>query len=333
MEQKVPFDLRDFKPPKINFKAGSLIVGALLLIVFLFSLWFTVEPEEVGVVMRFGKYERTVDPGLNFKLPFGIETVIKVPVERQLKLEFGFRTAEPGIRSRYSPTDYLEESLMLTGDLNAAQVEWIVQFRIKDPYQFLFRVRNAVQTFRDINEAMMREVVGDRSVDEVLTIGRQEVATSVAIKLQELSDQYEMGLKIVQVVLQDVNPPEPVKPAFNEVNEAQQEREKLINQAKSEYNKVIPKARGEAQRTIEEAKGYAMERVNNARGEASKFNAVFKEYLKAKQVTRQRIYLETMNDVMQKVGRKLITDEEITGILPLFQLGESSLRLDKGGAN
>ncbi len=325
MEQKVPFDLRDFKPPKISFKTGSLIVGALLLVVFLFSLWFTVEPEEVGVVMRFGKYVRTVNPGLNFKLPFGIETVRKVPVERQLKLEFGFRTAEPGVRTRYSPTNYLEESLMLTGDLNAAQVEWIVQFRIKDPYQFLFRVRNAVQTFRDINEAMMREVVGDRSVDEVLTIGRQEVATTVAIKLQELCDQYEMGLKVVQVVLQDVNPPEPVKPAFNEVNEAQQEREKLINQAKSEYNKVIPKARGEAQGAIEEAKGYAMERVNNARGEASKFNAVFKEYLKAKEVTRQRIYLETMNDVMQKVGRKLITDEEITGIMPLFQL-------DKGGA-
>lgn len=326
MEQKVPFDLKDFKLPKINFKTGSLIVGALLLVVFLFSLWFTVEPEEVGVVMRFGKYERTVDPGLNFKLPFGIETVIKVPVERQLKLEFGFRTAEPGVRTQYSPTNYLEESLMLTGDLNAAQVEWIVQFRISDPYRFLFRVRNAVQTFRDINEAMMREVVGDRSVDEVLTIGRQEVATTVAMKLQELSDQYEMGLKVVQVVLQDVNPPEPVKPAFNEVNEAQQEREKLINQAKSEYNKVIPKARGEAQRTIEEAKGYAMERVNNALGEASKFNAVFKEYLKAREVTRQRIYLETMNDVMQKVGRKLITDEDVTGILPLFQL-------DKGGAN
>ncbi len=215
---------------------------------------------------------------------------------------------------------------MLTGDLNAAQVEWIVQFRINDPYKNLFKVRNAVQTFRDINEAMMREIVGDRTVDEVLTVGRQEVASTVALKLQEISDQYELGIKVVQVVLQDVNPPDPVKPAFNEVNEAQQEREKLINQAKSEYNKVIPRARGEAERTIEEAKGYALERVNNAKGEAAKFNSVFKEYVKAKEVTRQRIYLETMNEVLPKVGRKLITDENITGILPLFQLEKGGVK-------
>ncbi|MFV1976937.1 MAG: FtsH protease activity modulator HflK [Candidatus Scalindua sp.] len=325
MEQKVPFDLKDFRPPKINAKAIGWAVFAILLLSLLFSLWFTVEPEEVGVVLRLGQYTRTADPGLNFKLPLGIENVYKVPVERQLKLEFGFRTTTPGVRTQYSARGYLEESLMLTGDLNAAQVEWIVQYRINDPYKFLFRVRNAVKTFRDINEAMMREIVGDRTVDEVLTVGRQEVASTVAIRLQEISDQYELGIKVVQVVLQDVNPPESVKPAFNEVNEAQQEREKLINQAKSEYNKVIPRARGEAARTIEEARGYAVERVNNARGEASKFNAVFKEYLKAKEVTHQRIYLETMSDVLQKVGRKLITDEEATGILPLFQF-------DKGGA-
>jgi membrane protease subunit HflK len=325
MDQKTPFDLKDFRLPNINIKAISGVVVAILLLVFLFSLWFTVRPEEVGVVLRLGRYTRTVNPGLNFKLPFGVEKVIKVPVERQLKLEFGFRTDKPGVRTQYSAKGYLEESLMLTGDLNAAQVEWIVQYRVKDPYKFLFRVRNAVQTFRDINEAMMRKVVGDRTVDEVLTVGRQELASTVTTKLQELSDQYEMGIKVVQVVLQDVNPPELVKPAFNEVNEAQQEREKLINQAKSEYNKVIPRAKGEAEKTIEEAKGYALERVNNARGEASKFNAVFKEYLKAKEVTHQRIYLETMNDILPKVGRKLITDEDISGILPLFQL-------DKGGA-
>lgn len=324
MDQKQPFDLKDFRPPKMNIKVIGLAVAVILFLSFFFSLWFTVEPEEVGVVLQFGKYTRTVDPGLNFKMPFGIEKVYKVPVERQLKLEFGFRTAAPGVRTRYTATNYQEESLMLTGDLNAAEVEWIVQFRISDPYKFLFRVRNAEQTFRDINEAVMRGVVGDRTVDEVLTVGRQEVATTVTVKLQELCDQYETGIKVDQVVLQDVNPPELVKPAFNEVNEAQQEREKLINQAKSEYNKVIPKARGEASRTIEEAKGYALERVNNARGEAARFNAVFREYSKAKDVTRQRIYLETMNDVMQKVGRKLITDEEATGILPLFQF-------DKGG--
>ncbi|NOZ25492.1 MAG: FtsH protease activity modulator HflK [Nitrospirae bacterium] len=324
MEQKVPFDLKDLRPPKINVKTVAGVAAAILLGILLFSSYFTVDTEEVGVVLRFGKFVRTVNPGLNFKMPFGIEKVYKVPVERQLKLELGFRTTKPGIRTEYSSKKYQEESLMLTGDLNAAEVEWIVQYRIKDPYKFLFRVRNAVGTFRDINEAVMREVVGDRTVDEVLTVGRQEIASTVTLKVQQLCDQYETGIKVEQVVLQDVNPPEPVKPAFNEVNEAQQEREKLINQALSEYNKVIPRARGEAERTIEKAKGYALERVNNARGEAAKFNSVFKEYMKAKEVTRQRIYLETMNDVMQKVGRKLITDEDVTGILPLFQL-------EKGG--
>jgi membrane protease subunit HflK len=323
MDQKPPFDLREFKDiklPNFNVKAIGSVTIVILAIFFIFSLWFTVEPEEVGVVLQLGKYTRTVDPGLNFKLPFGIEQVIKVPVERQLKLEFGFRSTTPGVRTSYSTTKYKDESLMLTGDLNAAEVEWIVQFRINDPYKFLFRVRNAEQTFRDINEAVMRETVGDRTVDEVLTVGRQDVATAVTVMLQELCDQYELGIKVDQVVLQDVNPPERVKAAFNEVNEAQQEREKLINQAKSEYNRIIPKARGEAERTIEEAKGYALERVNQAKGEASRFNSIFAEYTKAKEVTRQRIYLETMHDVMQQVGRKLITDEEVTGILPLFQL-------------
>jgi len=325
---QTPFDLSDFRkfrPPRINIRKAGVVIPLLILVFLAYSSWFTVSPEEVGVVLRFGKYTRTAGPGLNFKFPFGIEEVYKVPVERQLKLEFGFRTAKPGVRTSYSSRKYKEESLMLTGDLNAADVEWIVQFRIKDPYKFLFRVRNAVQTFRDINEAVMREIVGDRTVDEVITVGRQEVADVVAVKTQELCDQYELGIKVEQVVLQDVNAPEPVQPAFNEVNEAEQEKEKMINQAKSEYNKVIPKAKGEAQRTIEEARGYALERINRAKGEAARFKALFREYLKARDVTRQRIYLETMNEVMQKVGRKLITDERATGILPLFQF-------DKGGA-
>jgi membrane protease subunit HflK len=266
-----------------------------------------------------------VSPGLNFKLPIGIETVKKVPVERQLKEEFGFRTQTSGVRAQYAGRAFQKESLMLTGDLNAGEVEWIVQFRISDPYKFLFKVRNAVSTFRDMNEALMREVVGDRSVSEVLTIGRVEIANTVTTKLQELCDQYETGIKVDQVVLQDVNPPDPVKPAFNEVNEAQQEREKLINQALSEYNKVIPKARGDAMRIIEEARGYAVERVNQSRGEAARFNSIFREYLRAPEVTRQRIYLETMNDVLPRVGRKLITDKEATGILPLFQFTKESI--------
>jgi membrane protease subunit HflK len=319
MNGEMQFDFSKFRFPNISLRTIRWFIIGIILIIFLVSSVFTVNPEEVGVIQRFGKYTRVVSPGLNFKLPFGIETVKKVPVERQLKEEFGFRTKTAGIRTEYVPRAFQQESLMLTGDLNAGEVEWIVQFRISDPYKFLFKVRNAISTFRDMNEALMREVVGDRSVNEVLTIGRVEIANTVTTKLQELCDQYETGIKVDQVVLQDVNPPDPVKPAFNEVNEAQQEREKLINQARSEYNKVIPKARGDASRIIEEARGYAVERVNQSRGEAARFNSIFREYLRAPEVTRQRIYLETMNDVLPRVGRKLITDKEATGILPLFQ--------------
>ena len=320
MDQNTPFDFSQFQLPKIEMRTIRWIVVGILIFILGFSSFFTVNPEEVGVILRFGKYTRTANPGMNFKLPFGIEAVTKVPVERQLKLEFGFRTEAQRDRSRSSTRAYQRESLMLTGDLNASEVEWIVQYRIADPYKFLFKVRNTTETFQDMNEALMREVIGDRSVNEVLTIGRVEIAHTVTEKLQDLCNQYETGIKVEQVVLQDVNPPDSVKPAFNEVNEAQQEREKLINQARSEYNKVIPKSRGTAARTIEEARGYAIERVNQARGEATKFSAVFKESSKAMEVTRQRIYLETMNEILPKVGRKLITDEKTTGIIPLFQL-------------
>jgi len=310
--------------PQVNTKFIKWGASLVLVAVIVFSSIFTIKTEERGVILRFGKYVRMANYGLNFKLPLGIEKVYKVPVERQQKLEFGFRTERADIRSNYSSRTFQDESLMLTGDLNAADVEWIVQYRINDPFKYLFRVRNAEKTFRDINEAIMREIVGDRTVNEVLTVGRQDIASTATVMMQKLADQYEMGIKVEQIVLQDVNPPEQVKPAFNEVNEAQQEKEKLINQARSEYNKVIPKARGEAQRTIEEAHGYALQRVNNAKGEAAKFSAVYEEYAKAKDVTRQRIYLETMNDVLQKVGKKLITDQNANGILPLFNIGKEA---------
>jgi len=247
-------DFSEFRFPKFQIRGLRWILLAILGVILLLTLFYSVGTEEVGVIQRFGAYKRTVPPGLHIKMPFGIETVTKVSVERQFKEEFGFRTKEAGIRTVYDPKSFREEKLMLTGDLNASDVEWIVQYRIADPYKFLFKVRNATQTFRDINEALMREVVGDRSVNEVLTTGRVEVANEVARRLQALCDEYETGIKVDQIVLQDVNPPEAVKPAFNEVNEAQQEREKLINQARSEYNKVIPKAKGDAARIIEEAR-------------------------------------------------------------------------------
>ncbi len=314
------FDINDIKPPNISGKSLRTIVIVGLIIIFGWSSWFTVSPEEVGVILRFGKYVRTVDPGLNFKIPFGVETVTKVAVERQEKEEFGFRTQRAGIRTQYSSRKYLEESLMLSGDLNAAEVEWIVQYRIRDPYKFLFKVRHARQTFRDVTEAVMRQVIGDRTVNEIITVGRQEIEDTVRVMLQNITKQYELGINVDQVVLQDVNPPEEVKQSFNEVNEAEQEKKKLVNQAQSEYNRVIPKAKGQALQKIEEANGYKVERINEALGDAKRFNALFSEYMKAKEVTRQRMYLETMSKVLARVKRKLITDDKASGILPLFNL-------------
>jgi membrane protease subunit HflK len=316
--------MRDFKPPNINFGTVGLVVLLLLLAGLLWSTIFTVAPEEVGVILTFGKYTREVGPGLRFKLPVPIQNVIKVPVQRQLKQEFGFRTQQANVRSRFTTAGLEGESLMLTGDLNVAVVEWTTQFRVAEPYKYLFKVRNLGETFRDMNEAVMRAVVGDRSVTEVLTIGRQEIASEVEQRLQEMCDQYETGLKIEQVVLQDVNPPDEVKPSFNEVNQAQQERERLINEARTTFNQIIPRARGEAQQTIQEAEGYATDRVNRAKGNAARFEALYAAYRRAPEVTRRRIYLETMQDILPSVQRTVVIDEDMKNLLPL-------LSLDKGG--
>ena len=309
-----------FRPPKIPLKNIGVVVVIGVIALLAFTLFFKIQPEEVGVVLAFGKYTRTVEPGLHMKWPYPVERVIKVPVQRQLKQEFGFRTERAGVRSAYSERSFESESLMLTGDLNVAVVEWITQFRISDPYKFLFKVRNVVETFRDMNEAVMRAVIGDRSVNEVLTIGRQEIATEVELRLQEMCDQYETGIRIEQIVLQDVNPPDKVKPSFNEVNQAQQERERLINEARSEFNRVVPRARGEALQMIQEAEGYATDRVNRAKGDAALFNALLAAYRRAPEVTRRRIYLETMQDVLPAVQKKVVLDSELKGILPLLQL-------------
>jgi modulator of FtsH protease HflK len=306
-----------------NLKKIILILAALIIA---FTSIKTVGPEEEGVVLMLGKYNRTLQPGLNFILPAGIEIMYKIPVQRQLKQEFGFRTVQADTRSRYATGDFSQESLMLTGDLNLADVEWVVQYRITDSYKYLFRVREAEDALRDMSEAAMRKIVGDRTVNEVLTIGRQEVASTVEVLLQRMCDEYENGIRIDQVVLQDVNPPEPVKPSFNAVNQAQQERETLINQAESEYNRVIPRARGEALETIQLAEAYALNRVNRATGEAERFISVFEEYARAPEVTRRRLYLETMERIIPKLGNKVIVDEKGTNVLPLLNLGKETLQ-------
>jgi modulator of FtsH protease HflK len=298
----------------------KFLLGLVVLILVLTSIR-TVGPEKEGVVLMLGKYNRTVQPGLNFILPFGLEKMYKIPVQRQLKQEFGFRTVSTSsLKTQYAKTAYADESLMLTGDLNLADVEWVVQYRIVDSYKYLFRVRDAEDALHDMSEAAMRQVVGDRTVNEVLTVGRQEVASSVEVLLQQMCEEYENGIKIIQVVLQDVNPPQPVKASFNAVNEAQQEKETLINKAESEYNRVIPRARGEAQEIVQLAEAYSLTRVNTASGEAERFIALYNEYIKAPEVTKKRIYFETMERILPKIDNKIIMDEKGTNLLPLFNL-------------
>jgi len=306
--------------PKLPPRSGRILLAIAAVLVAFMTGYYQVEPDEVGVVQRFGAYVRTTEPGPHLKIPFA-ESVTKVPVQRQLKMEFGFRSAVTGGRSQFaSSPETLAEAVMLTGDLNVAVVEWIVQFRIRDARAFLFNVRDVPETFRYMSEAAMRQVVGDHSVDEVLTIGREAIALMAKEELQRLCNLYEIGIEVQQLVLQDVNPPDPVKPAFNEVNQAIQEKERAINDAWAEYNKAVPRARGEAEQAIRAAEGYAVERVNNAQGDARRFEAFYEEYRKAPAVTRKRIYLETMGTLIPKAGRKLVLDENARGILPLLQL-------------
>jgi len=315
-------DVRPYQPTIIWTLIG------LVLLVLTYTSVYTVQAESQGVVLRFGRYIKTVDPGLRFKIPLGIDTVEIVPVRRQLKQEFGFGTS--GFTNPTQVSDEQEEERnIVTGDLNAATVEWVVQYRIEDPKQYLFKVRDPGQTLRDLSESVMRTVVGDRTVDEVITVGRQEIEVDALAMLQQLVNKYELGLSIDQVQLKNVNPPPPVQPSFNEVNQAQQEREEMINVANGEYNKEVPRARGEAEQKIQAAEGYALKRVNEAEGDVSRFNAVLEEFLKAPEVTKQRIYVETMLDVVPNLGKKIILDDQASQILPLLQLSPETARTEK----
>lgn len=294
------------------------LVPAVLVLLGLFTMTYQVPPDGVGVVLRFGKFESTTPPGLHFKLPFGIDAVEVVPTLRQMKLEFGFMT--PGATNLAQHGEEPErEKNMVTGDLNAALVEWVVQYRVEDPRLYLFHVRMPEWTLRDLGEAVMREVIGDRSVDEVITVGRQEIETVALTRLREMSKSYQLGFVIDQVQLKNVNPPRDVQASFNEVNKAEQDRENMINVANGEYNKAVPKARGEAEQRISEAEGYYKQRVNEALGDAAAFNSVLAEYVKAPEVTKRRLYLETMREVLPRLRDKWIVDDKVVQIVPMLQ--------------
>lgn len=294
-------------------------LGAVLVAVGLFSSYYTVPVDSVAVVQRFGNYSGIAENGLHFKLPFGIDQATLVPVRRQMKMEFGFGTSTATNPYQFS-SEQTEERSMVTGDLNAANVEWVVQYHIADPKDFLFNFADPTDTLRDLSEAVMREVVGDRTIDEVLTFGRQKIAVDAQDKLQKIVSSLDIGIEINQVQMQDVKPPREVQASFDEVNRAQQEKEQAINVANGEYNKIIPRAKGEAEQKISAAQGYATKRINEAEGDAGRFNALLTEYKKAPDVTRRRIYLETMNEVLPNVPNKVILDEKAPQFLPMLQL-------------
>jgi modulator of FtsH protease HflK len=314
--RQVPDHLRRSRRSVLLAVAVAVVVATLV------GSYYQVEPDEAALVTRFGRFVRTSSPGPHGKIPFGIEQVQKVPVQRQLKQEFGFRTIHADIQSSFRKDEKTTaESLMLTGDLNVATVEWIVQYKISDPYKYLFKLRDVEETFRLMAEASMRAVVGDHSVTELLTVGRESIAAKAKELLSNLCKLYDNGIAVQQLVLQDVDPPEAVKPSFNAVNQAIQERERAINEAWAEYNQEIPRARGLAEQKIEAAEGYAVDRVNRAKGDAQRFIALEEQYRKAPEVTRTRIYLETLSAVLPAAGKKLIFDEKARGILPMFPLG------------
>ncbi len=304
------------------WKFLPFIVLGLVVLTGLKDVIYSIGPDEVGVMQRFGKYIGLSSPGLHAKVPFGIDKVTPIKVEKIFKEEFGVRTVRPGVRTEYSSGQYSEESLMLTGDLNILDVRWIVQFKIKDPVKLLFVIRDPQDAIRDVSEVVMRRLVGDYTVDEVLTTKREEVDHLAQQETQKILNDYQTGVQIVTVKLLDVNPPEKVKPAFNEVNEAKQEKEKMINQAWEAYNKVIPKAKGEAEKTIREAEGYALDKINRAKGEAERFLATLAEYKKAPQITQERLYLETLTEVLPTVKDKYIIDPRQSSVLPLLDIGK-----------
>lgn len=292
------------------------IIGAIGVYVFT----FTVDTNQEAIVTRFGAYNRTVGAGLNYIIPI-FEKEHKVSTKAVMKLEFGFKTLRADVRSEYGRgRREAEQSFMLTGDLNVVDVEWIVQYKINNPREYLFNIRNVESTIKDLSESTMRQIVGDREVNEVLTSGKENIQYEAQKLLQNALSSYKSGIKIQTVKIQEVNPPQAVKPSFNEVNAANQESDQLINEAWKAYNRVIPEAKGKANKMIAEAEGYATKRINEARGNVERFISLEKEFSRSPQVTKKRMYLEAMQEILPKAGSVYVVDPQLKSIVPLLQV-------------
>ncbi len=299
----------------------TIILIALALLIVANS-YYTVQPQETAVVQRFGRFVRTASSGLHFKIPFGIETVRKVVTGRVMQREYGYRTISAGVRSRFTQKGYEEESMMLSGDLNVVDIQWTVQYKVQNPVQYLFSLKDVEATLDDISESVVRRITGNRYADEILTVGRASIATMARKEIQQILDSYKTGLLIITVKLRNVNPPAEVEGAFNEVNEARQEKERMINEAQRSYNEQIPRASGRAKQKITQAEGYALQRVNRAQGEVARFKQILTEYEKAPDVTRRRMYLEATAEFSKRIGRLIVIDQDQKGLLPLLNLDD-----------
>lgn len=325
------------RPQEVRFQdipLGSIkrFIPPLLIIIFViitgYTAFYTVKANEEAVVLRFGRYIETVGPGLHTKVPYGIDRVLKGEVKRIYNEEFGFRTEQRGFSSMvdYEYPEAKEEKLMLTGDLNCAEVHWVIRYKIKALEEYFFNVRDVRETIRGVSQAVMRTLIGDRSIDEVLTIGRTEIEQKAKEDLQRILDSYKCGIDIQTVLLKGVDPPEPVKDAFNAVNQAIQIRDKIINDAEGQKNKILPAAEGKKEQVIKEAEGYRIRRVNEATGDVRAFLAIYEEYKKAEDVTRRRLFLETMAKVIPKCEKLYLIDKEVKGFLPILGLGEEGIK-------
>ncbi|MEA1940502.1 MAG: FtsH protease activity modulator HflK [Candidatus Caldatribacteriota bacterium] len=313
------------KIPKLKFNK-KMISGIFILVVILYlaSGIFVVAPDEQGVIRRFGKFVRLESPGLNYHFPYPIETVLTPAVTQVKRVEIGFRTISSSSQSaRYR--EYPSEALMLTGDENIVSAESIVQYKIKNPVNYLFNIILPEQTVKNATEAALRQVIGERNIDQALTVGKYEIQEATKVLLQKLLDDYKSGILVVAVQLQDVNPPKEVQAAFKDVASAKEDKSMYINQAQGYKNDVIPKARGEAVKMIKEAEAYKIERIKKAEGEVAKFNKILKEYKNAEYVTQARIYLETMEEILPNMNKIVVDLEENQSLVNLLPLGDANI--------
>ena len=312
-------------PRRLTPRAIIIVVVVILALITVFSSFFIVDPQEQAAVLLFGRFTRMADPGLHFKLPFGIEKNYNVPTQVVLKEEFGFRTERPGITTIRSAQDFPDESIMLTGDLNIVDVEWIIQYRIVDTFDWLFKVQEKEKTIRDISQSIINQLVGDRTVFDVIGAERANIETQGQEHMNQLFDKYELGIRVTTVKLQNIVPPAgPVQEAFEDVNKAIQDRSRLINEGQEAYNQAIPRAKGQAEQLIQEAEGYAIERVNKAEGDVSRFARVLDEYNRSPGVTRTRLYYEMFEEVFKDAENVDLIDKNLQNFIPFKGLNSTA---------